>query len=187
MEVLRELGSEVVWELTHETTKLLIELVQFVILVFVIKMVAFGFGKREGMLVGMLGRRRERVAAQIEAADAQERNAAEAPAEAHRLVEEARREAKGILAQARASATRERERIDAEAAEQAAELARQAEDTLVHERDDVLNGVRDVLLDVVARATRQVLDEGYSAGQQREMIESAILESIDDLESVAIR
>lgn len=186
MEVIIELWHEVVHELTHETMKFIIELVQFGILVVLIKAVAFGFGKRSGMLPNMLAKRQERVRSRLEEAAAQETSAAEAPAQADAILVDAKQTSKALLADARKTAEAETERILAEADAQVAELEHQAEDTLVHERDDVLGGVRDVLLDIVARATRQVLDEGYSAGQQREMIETAILDSIEDLESVAI-
>lgn len=186
MEVITELWHEIVHEVTHESTTLIIELVQFAILIFVIKAVAFGLGKRTGMLPGMLSRRQDRVRSQLDEAAAQEASAAEAPAQAQAILVDAKHTAEQVLTEAREQATRERERILAEADAQVAELEQQAEETLVHEREDVLGGVRDVLLDVVARGTRQVLDEGYSAGQQREMIEAAILDSIEDLESVAI-
>lgn len=186
MEVIIELWHEIVHEVTHETSTLIIELVQFAILVVLIKAVAFGIGKRSGMIPNMLARRQERVRAQLEEAASQEASAAEAPAQADAILVDAKQTSKALLAEARKTAQSERQRIMAEADEQVLELHRQAEDTLAHEREDVLGGVRDVLLDVVARATRQVLDEGYSAGQQREMIETAILDSIEDLESVAI-
>jgi len=186
MEVIAELWQEVMYEISHESSKLLIELVQFALLVFLIKAVAFGIGKRSGMVTNMLSKRQERVAAQIEAANTQEASAADAPAQANLILVQGRRDSRRLLSEARTTAKSELERIEAEAASQVQELEHQAEETLAHEREEVLGGVRDVLLDVVARSTRQVLDEGYSAGQQREMIETAILESIEDLESVAI-
>lgn len=186
MEVIAELGTEIAHEVRAEWVTLLIELVQFGILVFIIKAVAFGMGKRTGMVTNMLSSRTQRIADRLQEAATREADAVEAPNRALEIVAQAQQAREFTLAEAHDMAAAERKRVLAEAEAQAAELAQQAEDTLVHEREEVLGGVRDVLLDVVAQSTRQVLDEGYSAGQQREMIESAILESLGDLESVAI-
>lgn len=181
-----EVWQEVWHEVTHEPLAVVIELAQFAILVLIIKLVALGTRNRRGVVVNMLGERKERVRRQLEEAAAHEREAAEAPARAKATAQLADEDRRVILAEAERHAATERERILAEADEQAAEIERQAADTLEHERAEVLGGVRDVLVDIVARATRQVLDEGYSPAEQREMIQSAIIASIDDLESVSI-
>ena len=186
MEVIRELAAEFAHELTHEWVTLLIELVQFVILVVLIKAVAFGMGSRRGMIPNMLDSRLIRVRAQLDEAGERERESALAPQRAAEILATAGEDARGVLQEAKDSARAERERILAEAREQVAAIEHQTTETLAHEREEVLGGVRDVLLDVVARGTRQVLDEGYSASQQKDMIQAAILDSIDGLESVTL-
>ena len=186
MEVIRELAAELAHELTHEWVTLLIELVQFAILIVLIKAVAFGMGSRRGMIPNMLDSRRERVSARLDEARERERESALAPQRADDILAEARVKTQSVLREAEERAQAEREKILAEAREQVEAIERQTTETLAHEREEVLGGVRDVLLDVVARGTRQVLDEGYSASQQKDMIQAAILDSIDGLESVTL-
>jgi F0F1-type ATP synthase membrane subunit b/b' len=84
-------------------------------------------------------------------------------------------------------AERERERIHTEEVEEIAEMARQIEETLTHERDEVLTSVRESLIDVVTASTRSVLDEGFTPAEQRSMIQDAILASVGDLENVTLQ
>lgn len=184
--MLAEIAAQVIEEIVHEPWRLVIELAQFAVLVLIIKAVAFGFGKRRGMVVNMLAERRHRIEDELLLAEGREAGAAAAPDEAARIAAEAAADAKRLVAEAREQAAAERERILADADAEAVELERQATDALAHEREEVLGGVRDELLDVVTAATRQVLDEGYSPKEQRAMIEDAILESLDDLESVSL-
>lgn len=184
--MLSEIASEVGHMITHDWSHLLIELIQFAILVAIVKFVAFGFGKRRGVIVGMLADRRERVHEQLATAAQQEQSAADAPQRIREIGAQADVQREQIIEQAFQTAAAERERIQAETSAQITQLEEQTEQTLEHERAEVLSGVRDLLLDIVARGTRQVLDEGYSATQQRDMIQAAIVDSIEDLGNVRL-
>jgi F-type H+-transporting ATPase subunit b len=178
--------EELMHVITHDPWHLIIELVQFAILLFIIKAIAFGIGKYRGIIPNTLEARQNRIREELETAAEQEQRAAEAPARAESIVAAAERERSVTLDAARREAERERERILAETIEEVAELEHQAEETLAHEREEVLDQVRDSLLDVVTAATRSVLDEGFTPAQQRTMIQEAILASVDDLENVAL-
>ena len=71
----QELLREAADEITGDPVKFVIELVQFGILLFIVKAVAFGMGGKPGMLTNMLSERRERVRAQLEDAVERERGA----------------------------------------------------------------------------------------------------------------
>ena len=179
---------EELWHtITHEPLHLVIEFVQFAALVFIVKAVAFGIGKYRGIIPNALESRQSRIREQLEQATERETWAAEAPSRIESIRETAQRERNAALEGARREAEREKERILAETLEEVADMERQAEETLTHEREEVLGQVRDALLDVVTAATRSVLDEGFTPTQQRTMIQDAILASVDDLENIALR
>jgi F-type H+-transporting ATPase subunit b len=179
---------EELWHtISHNPMHIIIELVQFAILIFIIKAIAFGVGSKRGIIPNSLEARQSRIRNDLERAVEQETQSAEAPARVQAILEAAQRERETVLEGARREAERERERIASEQAEEIAELERQAEETLAHEREEVLGSVRDSLVDVVTAATRNVLDEGFTPARQRSMIQNAILASVDDLENVTLQ
>lgn len=179
---------EELWHtISHDPMHIVIELVQFAILIFIIKAIAFGIGSKRGIIPNSLDARQSRIRDDLERAVEQETRAADAPARVQAILEAAERERKTVLEGARREAERERERIEAERREEIAELERQAQETLAHEREEVLGSVRESLVDVVTTATRSVLDEGFTPARQRTMIQDAILASVDDLENVTLQ
>lgn len=179
---------EELWHtISHNPMHIVIELVQFAILILIIKAIAFGFGSKRGIIPNQLDARQSRIREDLERAVEQETRAAEAPARVQAILEAAQRERETVLEGARREAQRERERIESEQREEIAELERQASETLAHEREEVLSSVRESLVDVVTAATRSVLDEGFTPARQRTMIQDAILASVDDLENVTLQ
>jgi F-type H+-transporting ATPase subunit b len=181
-----ELLEEVAHEIVSEPVTFVIELVQFGILLFIIKAVAFGVGKRKGMVTNMLAERRERVTAQLAEADA---GLASREAAARRVAEiasAADTEAAAALRDARKQARQQKAAIIAEADAQAAQIVQDARDALSKEETDMLQGIRDRLVDVVTASTQQVLEHGLSPAEQREVIQNAIVSGIDDLEGVTL-
>lgn len=181
-----ELLREAAHEITGDPMKFIIELVQFGILLFIVKAVAFGLGEKPGMLTNMLTERRERVRAQLEdAASANEQIVAGKQIVAERL-KTARTEARRIVAEARRATEEERQSVLATVETEFAELREQAEAILDKERSEMLGGLQEQLIDLVTTATRQILDEGYTAAEQRELIQKSVMESLDELESVSL-
>lgn len=179
---------EEIWHtVSHEPIHIVLELVQFAILILIIKAIAFGFGSKRGIIPNSLDARQSRIRDDLELAVEHETRAADAPARVQAILEAAQREREAVLKGAEREAIREAERIQAEQREEIAELERQAEETLAHEREEVLGAVRDSLVDIVTAATRSVLDEGFTPARQRTMIQDAILASVDDLENVTLQ
>ena len=181
-----ELFAEVWHEIATDPVTFIIEIVQFGILVFIIKAVAFGMGKRKGMVVNMLAERRERVTAEIAEADAG-RAALETAAQ---RVAEIQQAADGIvrtiLREARANAREQKRAILADGESRAAQAVADARDALAKEQTDMLEGIRDQLVDVVTTSTHQVLEQGLSPAEQRAVVQRAILAGIEDLDAVAL-
>jgi F0F1-type ATP synthase membrane subunit b/b' len=182
-----ELLTAVVHEIALDPLKFAIELVQFAVLLLIIKAVAFGFGKTsKGFLGNMLVERRKRVEAQIARIDAADDGLVFARKEAKAEIAHARAAARAQLKEARATA--EQEAIDAEQATstEVEEILKQARENLDRERSETLSGIHSQLVDVVVMATRQMLDQGLAPQAQREMVRRTILESLDDLDRVAL-
>jgi F0F1-type ATP synthase membrane subunit b/b' len=178
---------EALQEITRNPTTFAIELVQFGVLVLLIKAVGFGWGKRPGMVTNMLADRRERVRVSLEEAASADEELIAAHQVAQERLSAARTGARTAVSEARRSAEEEARRSTEAAANEVAEIRRQGDETLAKERAEMLGGVHEQLVDLVTLATRQVLDEGYTAAEQRALIQKSVVESLDDLESVSLR
>jgi F-type H+-transporting ATPase subunit b len=181
-----ELLAGLIHEITVDPIKFVIELVQFAALVLIIKSVAFGFGKSKGFLGNMLSERRKRVAAQIERIEGASSELVSARGQATSMVAQAKLDSRALLKEARATAKREAVEAERMIASDAEDIRRQARENLERERSETLSGIHDQLVDVVVMATRQMLDQGLAPQAQREMVRRTILESLDDLDKVAL-
>jgi F-type H+-transporting ATPase subunit b len=176
--VFEEIYSEILHELTVYPVRMLLEAIQFLLLLVIIWVVAMGTRKRRGFVANMLAERDERVRGRLEeASHAEERlvastelaqaKTAKADSEAEGLLSDARLEAEQITAQAAKDADTEAERI----------ISR-AESALATERAEMEMEIREELVDLVAQATRTVMSEKVSLDEQRHLIERAIVVSI---------
>jgi len=181
-----ELLHEVVKEIGAKPVNFAIEVVQFGILLVLIKMLAFGFGSRRGMVTNMLSNRRERVRQQLEDAAAAEGELAGARKQARRVLREARTDAKQIVETARQGAQEEDAAAVAGIHEEAAVALKQAEELLEQERQDTLTSVHDQLVGLVTGAMRQILNEGFTPEEQRGLIQKAVVEGLENLESLTL-
>jgi F-type H+-transporting ATPase subunit b len=178
-----ELFAEIGYEITSAPFKFVAELVQFVLLLTIIYAVAIGFGKRKGMLIGILDKRRESVAGRIERAGGAEAALAHAHEDADAMIAQAQTEAAAIVSQAQSGALAEaataRDAADAEAAR----VRKHAQDVMDNEFAEMHVEIRDQLVDLVAGATRSILNESLSAQEQRELIQDAVASGIDRIEA----
>lgn len=182
-----ELFAEAFHEIAAEPITFVVELVQFVVLLFIVKAIAIGFGEREGMVVGMLKDRRERLRLALDDAASASEELDAARVAAADMLSRARSEARRVVTEARRSADSEAAEVLAAVEVEAAEIEREVQETLAKERAEMLGGVHDQLVDLVTQATRQVLDEGYSPAEQRELIQKSVVESLGELESVSLQ
>ncbi len=178
MQVVSEILAYVGHEIALEPVRFAIEVVQFIFLLVIIYFAAMGLGKRRGIVRGMLDGRRARISDQLSAVDHSVIALDEARETAARVLSDARAEAEAISARAREEARDLEDSARAEADAEAESIGRRAEEALATETEELHAEVRDRLIEVVASATRSVLNERLSAAEQRELIQDAIMAAV---------
>ena len=147
------------------------QLVNFTILLVVLRLVAYG------PLMKMLDDRRERIRESLSAAEEMRTKAAESDRQVHDQIEAARREGQALVAQAQEIS----QRIQAEARTQAqadgeALLAR-ARNEIQLERDSAIAELRKEFADTTIAAAEKVINTSLDRGQHRRLIDEALAES----------
>lgn len=138
------------------------------------------FGRRYA--ARRLAARLARVNAAVDAAEADEREAARLRAEAPTLVETAKREAAAFAHDAAARLAAERQTAASTTAEQVAKIAAQARATVEEERARVDREAADRLVRLTTEATRAYLDTMLTDDERRAVTRSAIARLLDELE-----
>jgi F-type H+-transporting ATPase subunit b len=178
-----ELFAEIGHEIAKDPFKYGMEVAQFAALVGIVYFVAVGIGKkRKGVLVNMLAKRRDRVAASIERAETADEQLASAQERAATALDDARAEAGAILADARKVAAVETAQVRSAADAEAAAIRAHAAEVLDAELAEMHVEIRDRLVEVVAHATRSILNEGLTMAEQRDLIQGAVSAGIDRVE-----
>ncbi|HEY5541113.1 MAG TPA: hypothetical protein VIL41_06640 [Coriobacteriia bacterium] len=173
-EILSEMGKEVV----GSPLGMLAEVLQFIILVGIIWLVAFGFGKRRGFVANMLSERKAHVQTRLEEAHGADGRLADAMSAAHQREQAAAEEAERLVAEARRSAADSEQQARADADAEAARIVERAHAALVNERAQMQADLREQLIDLVSQATRSIMNEKLTVAEQRERIEDAIVAGV---------
>ncbi len=150
---------------------LIAQIVNFTILLVVLRLVAWG------PLLKMLDERRERIRESLASAEEMKSKAAESDRQLSDQIEAARREAQGLVAQAQEVANR----IQAEARTQAqadadATLAR-ARNEIQLERDSAIADLRKEFADLTIAAAEKVINTSLDRNAHRRLINEALSES----------
>ena len=150
---------------------LIAQLVNFTILLVVLRLVAWG------PLVKMLDDRRERIRESLAAAEEMKSKAAESDRQLHDQIESARREAQALVAQAQEISAR----IQADARTQAqadadVTLAR-ARNEIQLERDSAIADLRREFADLTIAAAEKVINQSLDRNAHRRLIDEALAES----------
>jgi len=169
-EILSAIGKEIV----DNPMTMVAEVVQFLILVGIIWVVAFGFGKRRGFIANMLTERKKHVAVRLEEAQGAEARLAESTQDARRRNQAAAEEAEQLLAEATDSAKASEEQTRLEADAEAARILQRANSALDNERAQMQADLREQLVELVSQATRSIMNEKLTVAEQRSRIQEAI-------------
>lgn len=150
---------------------LVAQLVNFTILLIVLRLVAWG------PLMKMLDERRERIAESLSAAEQAKVQAAESERVLQDQMESSRREGQQLIAQAQEIA----QRIQADARTQAqtdadATLAR-ARNEIKLERDTAIADLRREFADLTIAAAEKVINQSLDRNAHRRLIDEALAES----------
>ena len=150
---------------------LIAQLVNFTILLVVLRLVAWG------PLMKMLDERRERIRESLDAAELAKSQVAESERRVQEQVEAGRRDAQNLIAQAQEIAAR----IQADARTQAqadaeATLAR-ARNEIQLERDTAIADLRKEFADMTISAAEKVIGSSLDRNAHRRLIDEALAES----------
>jgi len=179
-----EVIHEIVTEIGADPVKFVIEVVQFGILLAIGYFVAFGTKHRSGMVANMLAKRRDAIASRVERATHAEEMLAQAREQAEVRSAAAHEEARALVRQARATARTSRRELRAAADAEALAIRARAEKVLEEERAEMHVEVRDRIVDVVAQATRSLLNEGLPPQEQRQLIQKILSSEIDRIDAM---
>lgn len=178
-----ELFAEIAHEITAEPMRFAVEVIQFVLLLLIVKAVALGFGKRKGFVTNILAERRNRIEARIEAASHSAERLADARRQAEERISVARGSAAHILLDARAEGRQVVQTALSQAAAETEAAQKRAQETLDTELEEMHVEVRDKLVDLVAGATRSILSETHTPSEQRALIQKAISQGLDRMDA----
>jgi F-type H+-transporting ATPase subunit b len=176
---MRELIQEVLHDITAEPLLFAVEVVQFLLLVVIIRFIL------RRVLGSALHERRGRIAAEVEKADHADTAYAEAQQQAAAMVEEARGEAQRTIEQARAAAQEER-RAGLDQAEQDAQtILHQARQTIETEKDRVAGEASEELVTLIIQVTRRFIEEALSESERQAATQKLILASLKEMTDTA--
>ena len=176
---MKELLQEVLHEITGEPVMFAAEVVQFILLVVIVRFLL------RRILGTDLRERQEQIVARVEEADRADEAYADARRRADTIMAETRGEAQRIREQAAMTAEQERragrERIEREAAA----IILQAEQSIEAEKARVVREASEQLIDLIGLVTRRFLDEALTEQERRALTQKLILARLKEMEGTA--
>ncbi|NTU72137.1 MAG: ATP synthase F0 subunit B [Coriobacteriia bacterium] len=179
VEMAREIVAEMGTEVAHAPLRLVAEVLQFLVLVGIVWVVAFGFGKRKGFVSNMLTERERRIATHLTTATAADEALATATAEAEAAIRTAEARAHELTQDAATECAEVDAATRAEVDAECTRITERAESALATERQEMQLELREQLVELVSSATRSIMNERLTAAEQRELIEHSITSSMD--------
>jgi F0F1-type ATP synthase membrane subunit b/b' len=170
-----ETFNAIMRDVTGEPFVVIGEVIQFAILAAAVWLLAVGFGKRQGLLKGMLVKRKSEVDANLAVVLEAPERASTASIRAKELGEEARAAAASTDSSAKAEADELEKRVREEADREAERISLHVDEALASEEERMVAELRTRLVDTVAQATRSVLSGALSIPEQRRLIEAAVV------------
>jgi len=150
---------------------LIAQVVNFTILLVVLRLVAWG------PLTRMLDERRERIAESLAAADQAKQQAAESERQLQEQIEAARREGQALVAQAQDVSTRIQAEARAQAQADAEQMLARARNEIQLERDGAIAELRKEVADLTITAAEKVINQSLDRNAHRRLIDEALAES----------
>ena len=150
---------------------LIAQLVNFTILLVVLRLVAWG------PLTKMLDERRERIAESLSAADQAKAQAAESERQIQGQVEASRREGQALVAQAQEISARIQAEARTQAQADADAMLGRARNEIQLERDQAIADLRKEFADLTIAAAEKVINQSLDRGQHRRLIDEALAQS----------
>lgn len=177
-----EILNELVREVQDFPLRLVAEVVQFLILAAIVWFFAIGFGKRRGIIVSSLQKRHDRVKDRLTEAKTLEGDLGRAKTETAEQVKSAKAEARRLKSEAALEAQRIEAESRSDADAEAERMLKRVDEALGAETEEMRATLREELVEVVAYASRKVLNENSSPAEQRDLIEKAVLAATGSVE-----
>ena len=150
---------------------LVAQLVNFTILLIVLRMVAWG------PLMRMMDRRTERIREGLEAADQSKAQAARAEETVAQQLAESRGQGQALIAQAQETANRIQEDSRNQALREAEVLLERARNEIQLERDQAIAELRRQFADITVSAAEKVISQSLDRQAHRRLIDEVLAES----------
>ena len=172
---MNELLQEVLHEITAEPMLFAAEVVQFLLLLVIIRYLL-------RRVVGKdIRERRDRIAAEVEEADRADEAYADARRQTDAIVAEARREAQQIREQAKTARENDRTAGRERFEQEAAAIILQAEQSIEAEKNRVIHEASEQLIDLIGVVTRRFLEEALTENDRRALTHKLILSRLHEL------
>lgn len=160
MELLHNLGID--WKL------LLAQIVNFLVLLFVLYKFAYG------PVLKLLNERTSKIEKGLKDAEDAGKKLSEMAEKEKEVLVEARKEAQEIITKAEAVAVKSKDEIMANAKQQSEKVFADAQKKIETERDKMMEDVKKQVAELVAMAAEKVIGEKIDDKKDRELIEKAI-------------
>ena len=170
-----ELIQEVLLEITAKPLLFFVEIVQFLLLVFIVRLILIR------VLGTTLKERRERIAADVEKADQADAAYAAAQQQAAALTAGALTEAKRSVEAARTAAQDERRLGLNEAEQEAKAILLQAQQTVETEKGRVAGEASEELVTLITQVVRRFMEETLSESERQAVTQKLILASMKEM------
>lgn len=150
---------------------LIAQLVNFTILLIVLRLVAWG------PLMKMLDERREKIRESLEAADQAKAQVAESGRQAQEQIDAARREGQQLIAQSQEIANRLQADARTQAQTDADAMLARARAEIALERDTAIADLRKEFADLTIAAAEKVINQSLDRSQHKRLIDEALAQS----------
>jgi F-type H+-transporting ATPase subunit b len=173
---MKELIQEVLRQITGEPLMFTVEIVQFLLLVLIIRFLL-------PRIVGTaLKERRKRIAAEVEKADQTDAAYVKAQQQAAALVAAARAEAQRTVEAARTAAQDERRAGLDQVEQEANAILLQAGQAIETEKSRVASEASEQLVTLITLVTRRFIEESLTESERRAVTQKLILASLKEME-----
>lgn len=128
-------------------------------------------------LMRVLDERKRRIQEGLDRAEQAAEQAQASEGEARRLIEEAREEARDIVARSQETAQRLREELEQRARDEAEQIVASAREEIRRERDQVIETLRGEFADLTIEAAERVIGQSLDRDAHQRLIDEVIVSS----------
>jgi F-type H+-transporting ATPase subunit b len=150
---------------------LIAQLVNFTILLVLLRLVAWG------PLMRMMDTRAERIREGLDAAEQSKSQAASAEQEVAKQMEEARKQGQALVAQAQEASNRLQDEARNQARREAEALLERARNEIQLERDQAIAELRGAFADLTISAAEKVIDQSLDRQAHKKLIDDVLAQS----------